>query len=60
MSDITVENVQNVRRRVMSREELIELQREMSRKAKRKKRARTGALIGMNILVSLIILLPLL
>ena len=60
MSDITVENVQNVRRRVMSREELIELQWEMSRKAKRKKRARTGALIGMNILVSLIILLPLL
>lgn len=60
MSDIVIENVQNTRRKAMSREELEALQREMSSRARRRKKVRTAALFGSNAVVSLIILLPLL
>ena len=60
MSDMVAENIQGMRRRAMTREEMESLQREMNLRAKRKKKIRTVSLLGANVVTAFIILLPLL
>ena len=60
MSDMVAENIQGMRRRAMTREEMESLQREMNLRAKRKKKIRTVSLLCANVVTAFIILLPLL